>query len=156
MDMEFAEAYAAREAKFQRKLLDAQWHGGKVQFGQPGTPAAFVRTYPGMRKIATVIPMHWAEGEPKNGDVSTVRCIVAGNIKEWVIEPEQDRVDGARNARRLAKDYKGLAEKWALWKWHTARGTPCDDRGKYLLEPDYKAPSYDWTWNGKEPEPEAA
>lgn len=40
--------------------------------------------------------------------------------------------------------YQGAVEKWALWKWHTARATPVDERDKYQVEPGFEPPKFEW------------
>lgn len=77
------------------------------------------------------------EGQP-----SDVECVVAGNTISYRVEPEWVDLNGPH--KRRTKDYAKQVEKWATWKWHTARGTPVTDRDVYQYEPGYKPPTFAW------------
>lgn len=153
MDIDYANAQEAREARHKNRVLQAQWFGGDVQFGKAGEPGSYVKHFDGMRPISREIEMKWQDGEPANGDVAVCQAIIGGETWEHIIEPEW--MDGDKPRRRLAKDYKGMAEKWALWRWHTIRGTPVTERDAYLLEPNFEPPTFVWKRNpGRPPKTE--
>lgn len=125
------------EVKTRNKVTKAQWFGGTVRFGKDRTV-----TYQGMRKVDPVIKLRWEEGEPQPGMVAVVEVIIDGKPDSLIIEPEYQDMD--RMVKRRLKEYVPLAESWALWKWHTTRGTPVNEFNGYLTEPGFVKPEFVW------------
>lgn len=89
-----------------------------------------------------------------DGPVATALVTVGEEEHEYVSDGTTIERDGrlafldpffAKHGGRDKDAHRRVVEAYALWKWHTARGTPVDERDNYLLEPDYEAPKFKWT-----------
>ena len=161
MDEEFGAEAVARQRKFERRILEAQWHGGSIQFGRPGQPGSYIKTFQPMKQMPAEIHIRWVSeyldnfGNPVQGRDATAEVSFGDYKDEYVIEAEYQYYD--KMVRRKVKDYAPMAEAWCMWKWHTQRGTPVDEHDKYLLEPGFKAPLIVWDKAlFAQPEPEPA
>lgn len=118
------ERAARREAARRRRILENAWAK--------------------MKKMPMTIELQWEA--PPVGD-GTEACVVmscGSFIDENVIDGYVPVIDKDPRRRR-AKEFVEVAEKWAMWKWHTTRGTPVDERDVYQLEPGYESPELKWT-----------
>jgi hypothetical protein len=161
---EFDSLYTEREARFQRKLLEAKWFGGTIQFGKAGTIGAYTKTFEGMRKVGNVIVLRWIEGADGNGNplpgvTATVESLHDGETDYLVVEAEYQRYD--RVIRRSVREYAPIAERWAIRRWHQKRGTPvheadnsADWRLNYITEPGFVPPTIQWELVEQEPQPD--
>jgi hypothetical protein len=105
------------------------------------------------RTLGTEINLSWAEGEPKKWDNALAVVEIGGQMRAFMVEPHEE-VDGKTRLKPkiVTRGYKGLVEDWALWKWHTDRGSEVDDNGHYIL--DCEPPTFVWA-EVKAPEPVA-
>lgn len=104
------------------------------------------------KELGNVILMSWAE-EPKKWEDAI--CVALIGDKECICNVQPyETVQGERRLKAaiVVKDgYQKMAEKWALWKWHTFRGSEVDDTDKYIV--DCPLPTFEWS---KPPERQAA
>lgn len=123
---ELREDFQAREGRRLRRVLERKW---KAMKAIPHTiNCAF---------LGPVVKGEEVDVEVQIGD-AVLRHTVGRLVRveqggDPVLEPD---------CKRLG--YKGAVEKWALWKWHTHRGTPVDERDNYQLEPDFEPPTFVW------------
>lgn len=83
-------------------------------------------------------------GEPKKWEVVSFEAEIGGQSYVLEIDPYEE-VEGRKRLRpKLVKlGYKAFAEDWALWKWHTARGSEIDEvTDTYIL--DCEPPKFVW------------
>jgi hypothetical protein len=99
------------------------------------------------------IRCRWVTGEPKKWESATVEVEIGEKSYLLEIEPYEES-DGKQKLRaKLVKlGYQGFAESWALWKWHTQRGSELDEAtDTYIL--DCKAPAFVWELPRAKPGP---
>lgn len=107
-------------------------------------------------QLGRVINLSWAEGEPKKWDNALAVVEIGNQTRAFMVEPYEE-IEGKQRLkpRIVTRGYKGLVEDWALWKWHTDRGSECDDNGHYIL--DCEPPTFVWAKiEASEPEPPKA
>jgi hypothetical protein len=103
-------------------------------------------------KLGKTITLQWVDGEPKKWENCMARVTIGENTRVYEVMP-YELIPGGDGAKRLKpriitggekqKDgYKQLVEDWALWKWHSDRGSEVDDTGKFVL--DCEAPKFEW------------
>ncbi len=102
-----------------------------------------------VRPISNEVLCRFTDPEPAKGEQKEVdvEVTIDGNVLRYgvggqVRSDQEGRMVFDPNVKRLG--YRGAVEKWALWKWHTARGTPVDERDNYQPEPDYQPPKFVW------------
>lgn len=103
-------------------------------------------------KRLPTITLQWMDGEPKKWEGASCVAEIGGQNYMLEIAPFEEH-DGKQRLRpKLVKlGYQGYAQDWAMWKWHTARGSEVDDAtGEYILDCD--APEIVWQ-ETVEPEP---
>lgn len=95
------------------------------------------------QELGPVIKLSWVEGEPKKWDSAIAQVVIGGVTRAVVIEPYEE-VDGKQRLKPkiVTKGYSGMAEAWALWKWHCDRGSEVDDADNYILDCD--PPKFEW------------
>ena len=127
MESDDTPAFAAKQAAAYRRKLERIW----------------ARLVP----IETCVSLRWLDGEPTGRQEADAEVVINGRIDRVTVGETRKTIDGEvfdPEVRRYG--YRGAVERWALWKWHTARGTPLNERGeKYELEPGFAGPSYEWT-----------
>jgi len=147
-DEDFGAEARERQVRFERKVLEAKWFGGTITFGRAGQPGSYTKTFEPMKKMPPEIKLSWTSeyidnsGYPIQGRDATCAIEFGDFQDEVLIEAEYQYYD--KIIKRKVKEYKGIAEKWAMWKWHTQRGTPVDERDKYLTEPNFQPPRLEW------------
>ena len=128
-DDEGAPGYAERQRKHTQRILARKWDK--------------------MLPIDRTIMLEWV-APPVRGQEAEVVALVGDVEMRHVV----GAMMGDGNYDPLVKQYgfNGAAEQWALWKWHTARGTPVDEHtGRVLPEPDFVAPKFEWAAADVEP-----
>lgn len=144
VSMQYQPGDEKRERLIRQRFLQAQWYGGRVQFGKE--PHQISRDYQPMKKVSPEIVCRWIDGEPVQGHPATLEAVIDGETKQYLIEPHQPVYGGDLRPRPVSV-YKKMAEDWMLWKWHTARGTPVDTDAReatYLVEPGFEPPRFLW------------
>lgn len=94
-------------------------------------------------EIGNEIKLAWAEGEPEKWNTALAQVTIGSVTRAVEIDPHEER-DGKLRLKPaiIAKGYRGLVEAWALWKWHSDRGSEIDDADKFIL--DCEAPKMVW------------
>lgn len=124
-DLGNPEAYARKMAERERRRLERLW-----------AKSATLRV-----KAGAEIGLRWVL-PPVDGEAADAQITVGDEEMEYTVEPIYRTMDGEH--KRRTKDYAKQVEKWALWKWHTMRGTPVSDRDVYLTEPGFAEPAFVW------------
>lgn len=93
--------------------------------------------------LGPVITCRWVDAKPSKWDAATAEVEIGGRSDLVTIDPYHE-IDGKMRLRgEIVRDgYQGAVEKWALWKWHIARGSEVDDADNFIL--DCKAPEFTW------------
>lgn len=94
--------------------------------------------------LGTEIHLSWPEGEPKKWDLAIASVKIGENTRVYEVDPYEER-DGKQRLKPkiVTQGYRGLVEAWALWKWHSDRGSEVDDSDNFIL--DCAAPKMVWT-----------
>lgn len=129
---ELRDDFQQKEARRQRRIMEKKW----------------AKILP----ISQTINCRWlapiVKGEEAEVEVNISGVVLHHSVGQQVRLDQDGHWGQHLDIKRYG--YKGAVEKWALWKWHTARGTPVDERDNYFTEPGYEAPTFVW-----EPEPVA-
>lgn len=158
---DFDREQSEKEARFQRKLLEAKWFGGTIQFGKAGAIGSYTKTFDGMRKVGNEIELRWIEGadehgKPQPGVNATVESTHDGQTDYMVIDADYAYYD--KMLRRNTREYVPMAERWAIRRWHQKRGTPIHEQDNsadwklnYITEPGFVPPRITWHVVEREP-----
>lgn len=118
---ELRDDYASKQAARERRRLEKLWAK--------------------MEPISTEIRCRWLEPLVEGGP-SDAEAVIAGVIENYTVWAEFATLGGMQ--KRRTRDYQKVVERWALWKWHTARSTPVSERDVYLTEPGFAPPTFVW------------
>jgi hypothetical protein len=93
--------------------------------------------------LGSVITCRWVDSHPVKWEVATAEVEIGGRSDLVTIDPYHD-IEGKPKLRgEIVRDgYQGAVEKWALWKWHIARGSEVDDADNFIL--DCQPPAFTW------------
>lgn len=97
------------------------------------------------KELGGEITCAWTEGEePKKWDVATATIdFPNGYHNALTIEPYREVEGKMRLDPKLARlGYRRFVQEWALWKWHTQRGTEVDEQDNYVV--DCELPKFRW------------
>lgn len=83
-----------------------------------------------------------AKAKPKRGEDWVVEVMIGDLVDTYVVPGVSHTTTGEHTTQE--HEYRPKAQEWALWRWHTNRGTPVGDNDQYLTEPNFKAPAMDW------------
>lgn len=94
-------------------------------------------------KLGKTITIQWMDGEPERWNPADAIVTIGEQDRIYTVEP-METVDGKDRVKRelVNLGYRGVVEKWALWKWHTDRGAEIDDNDAYIL--DCELPKFVW------------
>lgn len=102
------------------------------------------------REIGQTITCEWLDkdqlddkGQPKKWEVARA-SVTFGKITDIVDIDPWEEVEGKRRLKSaiVKEGYVPSVEKWALWKWNTARGAESDDHDRYIMDCD--PPVFEW------------
>lgn len=91
----------------------------------------------------TTISLRWVDGEPKKWEDAQAEVTIGDKTRLFTVEPYEER-DGKQRLKPkiVQQGYQKAVEDWAMWKWHSDRGSEVDDTDNYIL--DCKAPAFVW------------
>lgn len=139
--------------RYENELRDIERMRDRPNKGEQVTPAMLehVKTQRRWEKardertelLGREIKLSWAEGEPKKWDNALAIVEIGKLVRAYMVEPHEE-VDGKTRLKpkMVTRGYKGMVEDWALWKWHTDRGSEVDDAGNYIV--DCELPAFVW------------
>lgn len=95
------------------------------------------------KELGDTIGLAWADGDPKKWDNAIAMVTIGGVTRAYEVEPYEERDGKTRlKPKVISKGYKGMVEGWALWKWHSDRGSEIDDADNFILDCD--PPKFVW------------
>lgn len=95
------------------------------------------------QSLGPVIHLSWVEGEPKKWEPALAQVTIGGVTRAFMVEPYEEIDDKQRlKPKMVSRGYKGMVEHWALWKWHSDRGSEIDDADNFIL--DCEPPKFEW------------
>jgi len=98
------------------------------------------------QRLGGKIICSWAEGEPEKWKPAIAMVQIGPQYTNaFTVEPYEPVIDGPPKLKMniVRHGYKRLVEDWALWKWHTLRGSELDTEGNYVMDCD--PPEFQWT-----------
>lgn len=93
-------------------------------------------------KLGTEIKLEWVD-QPKKWEPATCIVTIGAQDRMFVADPHE-WVEGTQRLkpRFVAQGYAKMVEEWAIWKWHSDRGSEIDDTDRFIV--DCKLPKMVW------------
>lgn len=101
------------------------------------------------KELGRVIKCSWVDTElnekglPVQWEIASAIVEIGPHQKIYTVLPKKE-IDGKErlDPRLVSDGYKATVEKWAIWKWHTLRGSEVDDADHYIADCDL--PKFEW------------